>query len=199
MVKRKEVSAGHNSHNLCTDARSTVLALRQDTDLCYRIRVLLYDLSNIANDSFSERRLSSTTHPLYISEPYFTASEAAGILNALVDDPASIEATHCLTVDHKDTSASSPCLTVEETISQTLANFFDKRRASGDARPCGPHDMVPIYAGIFGIQKDELRNESFLSRLRRSGLGNVSSKNEPTVAANGSSDGKGKKKGGKGK
>ena len=61
--------------------------------------------------------------------------------------------------------------TVEEAIKEMLAGFFDKRRASGDSRPCGPHDMAPIYEKVFNIESSELRDERFLSRLRRSGLG----------------------------
>lgn len=62
-------------------------------------------------------------------------------------------------------------VTLEQAIHNRLANFFDKRGASGDSRPCGPHDMVPIYMSVFGIGKEELRDERFLGRLRRSGLG----------------------------
>jgi hypothetical protein len=61
-------------------------------------------------------------------------------------------------------------ITVEEAIKTRLAKFFEKRRASGDSRPCGPHDMVPIYERVFGVQKSELEDERFLGRLRRSGL-----------------------------
>ena len=38
--------------------------------------------------------------------------------------------------------------TVEEVIQTRLSNFFNKRKASGDARPCGPHDMLPIYLSV---------------------------------------------------
>jgi hypothetical protein len=67
--------------------------------------------------------------------------------------------------------ASQMKLTVEEAITSCLRNFFAKRRASGDARPCGPHDMAPIYKAVFQITTKDLRNEKFLSRLRRTGLG----------------------------
>jgi hypothetical protein len=62
-------------------------------------------------------------------------------------------------------------MTIEEAIKSCLENFFENLKASGDARPCGPHDMGPIYRAVFGITKEELRNEKFLSRLRRVGLG----------------------------
>ena len=67
-------------------------------------------------------------------------------------------------------------LTIEEAITSCLQNFFAKRRASGDARPCGPHDMAPIYKAVFGITTDELKNERFLGRLRRTGLGQSNQK-----------------------
>lgn len=62
-------------------------------------------------------------------------------------------------------------ITIEQLISSTLENFFEKRRASGDCRPCGPHDMVPVYLSCFGIDKADIADEKFVSRLRRSGLG----------------------------
>ena len=61
-------------------------------------------------------------------------------------------------------------MSIEAAIKSCLQNFFEKRRASGDARPCGPHDMGPIYQAVFGITKEDLKNEKFLSRLRRTGL-----------------------------
>lgn len=75
----------------------------------------------------------------------------------------------------RDGPAQDPPLTpglmsIEEAIKSCLQNFFEKRRASGDARPCGPHDMGPIYTAVFGISKEELKDEKFLSRLRRAGL-----------------------------
>ena len=72
-------------------------------------------------------------------------------------------------------------VTVEKMIHHFLFDFFDKHKASGDARPCGPHDMVPIYGRVFGIQKEELKNERFLNRLRRSGIGDLKSK-ESTIS-----------------
>lgn len=70
--------------------------------------------------------------------------------------------------------------TVEEAIKEGLAGVFDKRRASGDSRPCGPHDMAPIYEEVFGIEPSELRDERFLSRVRRSGLGESPPKEKET-------------------
>lgn len=64
--------------------------------------------------------------------------------------------------------------TIEEAIKIRLANFYDKRKASGDFRPCGSHDMVCLfiweYLGVFGIEKRELEDKRFLGRLRRMGF-----------------------------
>ena len=70
--------------------------------------------------------------------------------------------------------------TIQDTIHQGLANFFDKRKASGDARPCGPHDMLPIYLDVFKLKKGDVKDEKFLGRLKRSGLGDFMSKSATT-------------------
>ena len=152
MVKSKGKQPTSTPTSEPTPLTPTLYDLQQDTDMWYRIKVLLYDLSNIASDSLSERRLSSTTNELYISDHYFTCIESARILSTLI-------------------STQEPQESIQSAIQQQLATFFDKRRASGDARPCGPHNMVPVYGRAFGIEKDELKDERFLNCLRRSGLG----------------------------
>ena len=142
----------------------------------------------MANDPSSEKRICSTTNELYISEPYFTDSEAIRIRTAIVDgildeaDEAIDAATNVTaeaeegetTAISKSDSTSSTLnndATVEEVIHNRLSSFFNKRKASGDARPCGPHDMLPIYLSVFSVGKEGLKDDRFLSRLRRSGLG----------------------------
>ncbi|RYP64672.1 hypothetical protein DL769_006580 [Monosporascus sp. CRB-8-3] len=145
------------------------MALRSDPILGYKIRVLLHDLRNLAKDRAAEQRTLSTTDELYISGPYFAPEEAACVKSAIVDTvpvDSNDREENCLPVDIDQ-------LRVEEAIHASLANFFDKRRASGDARPCGPHDMAPIFEAVFGISKEELLDEKFLSRLRRQGLPQV--------------------------
>ena len=164
--------------------------IRQDADLWYRIHVLMYDLSNVTIDPSSERRISATTHELYISEPYFLDSEAKRICTAVIDVDDVIERGEEEAVDN--TSVLSKDVTVEEMIHYFLSDFFDKRKASGDARPCGPHDMVPIYGRVFGIQKEELKDERFLSRLRRSGIGDL--KGKETTISNVKSENEGKRR-----
>ncbi|KAM0802260.1 hypothetical protein BDR22DRAFT_843951 [Usnea florida] len=76
---------------------------------------------------------------------------------------------------HETPLLSSEMTIVEEAIDNLLAHFFDKRRASGDSRPCGPHDMVPVCMSVSCMYKEELKDECFMSRLRRSGLGDLGS------------------------
>ncbi|KAI9711464.1 MAG: hypothetical protein M1820_002027 [Bogoriella megaspora] len=129
-------------------ASSTLADLREDPNLWYKICVLNYDLHNLKKDHNSEKRTLCTTDELYISTPYFTSDEARRIKSTVLDDGD----------------------TIEQAIATSLANFFEKRRASGDSRPCGPHDMAPVYRLCFGVDKAEIEDRRFLSRLRRSGL-----------------------------
>lgn len=162
--------------------KTTLSALRQDLDLWYRIQALLYDLSKVAHDPQSEKHISSTTHALYISEPYFSMSESTRILTAVTDDSKIVEtvAPSCPNTDD-DKPDLPKGTTIEEALYDRLANFLDKRKASGDARPCGHHDMVAVYGSIFGIPKEKLEDERFLARLRRSGLEDIRSKQETTA------------------
>lgn len=132
-----------------TPVGSNIADLRQNADLWIRICALIYDMTNIAKDKTCERRTLQTTDELYISAPYFTSDEVVMIKSA--------------------TTATNA--TLEEELKAALGNFFQKRNASGDCRPCGPHDLAPLYLDVFGISKAEIQNEAFISRLRRSRLG----------------------------
>lgn len=159
---------------------SGITALQMNKTLWYKIHILLHDLYNIATDRAAESRTLATTDELHISAPYFTPEEATLIKTTQILPPSlteipEFEALDChettsegpMTVNHKSPSQS---ITIEQAIKDCLRNFFEKRRASGDARPCGPHDLGPIYCAVFGIAKTELKDEKFLGRLRRSGL-----------------------------
>ena len=189
MVKRNHKSQAHRPKDATQSERTSLYVLRQELELWYRLHVLLYDLNNVANDPSSEKRICSTTNELYISEPYFTDAEATRIRTAIVDGASSyaFEAIDAATngiaeaeergnagLSKSDSTSSTlnKDATVEEVIHTRLSNFFDKRKASGDARPCGPHDMLPIYPSVFSVEKERLKNDQFLSRLRRSVLGN---------------------------
>ena len=187
MGKQNPKSQAQRPKNTTQCERTNISVLRQELDLWYRLHVLLYDLNNEAKDLSSEKRICSTTNELYISEPYFTDSEAVRIRTAIVDDAVghaeeAIDTDINVTVEAEEEKAGLPessslsstpnkDATVEEVIHTRLSNFFDKRKASGDARPCGPHDMLPIYLSVFNIGKEGLVGDRFLSRLRRSGLG----------------------------
>lgn len=153
-------------------AKPTLSELMKNSNLWYKLHVLIYDLRNINNNHLSELRTIRTTDELYISGPYFTPSESNLIKATIVEDTSDSKAT---VTDEASDSKSVPLIkeskTVEEAIKEMLAGFFDKRKASGDSRPCGPHDMAPIYERVFNIKASELQDERFLSRLRRSGLG----------------------------
>lgn len=170
MAKRKQ-KLGSQPATTSTSSSHPKLAtdLKTDTNLGYKLRVLLYDLRNMVKDRSSEARTLATTHPTYISGPYFTPDEADLVRNTVV-----ILINEDENQEGETTKGGDPCpseTTVEQAIHTRLANFFEKRLASGDARPCGPHDMAPIYEGLFGISKEELQDdEKVLSRLRRCGL-----------------------------
>ncbi|KAI4182354.1 MAG: hypothetical protein L6R41_006024 [Letrouitia leprolyta] len=138
--------------------------LRNDPDLWYRIRILLHDLNNIKEHA-AEKRLSSTPDELYISEPYFTPSEANKVRTTLISH----------TKDQQQ-------ITIQDALHQDLEILSEKRRASGDARPCGPHDMFPVCCGVFGVKKEELKDEKFLARLGRTRLGEVMSTGKKNTA-----------------
>jgi hypothetical protein len=179
--------------------KTTLSDLKQDKDLWYKINVLIYDLCNIKTNPSSESRTLLTTDELYISGPYFTASESALIKATIIQDignagvttetDESEETNQEITAIEEAASAEDlGSLTVErepkmivEAIKERLARFFDKRRASGDSRPCGPHDMAPIYESVFSILHSELQDERFLGRLRRSGLAESTEKEQESL------------------
>ena len=193
MGKQNKTPAGIQNDNRLENNKPKLSCLREDSDLWYRIQVLLYDLSKVTQDPQSDKRLSSTLHPLYTSKPYFSDSESTRILQAIIDDPPATSPPNTSGDDSSMTLTQEP--TIEQAIYEKTANFLTKRKASGDARPCGPHDLVPIYGAIFGIPKDELEDERFLFRLRRSGLGGPSKKEDTATNGSAKKCPKGQKKG----
>jgi hypothetical protein len=95
------------------------------------------------------------------------------------------------------TTRSITTTTVEKSIQSHLSSFLDKRKASGDSRPCGPRDLGPIYRSVFGISQTELLDEKFLTRLRRSELGD--SPTDKSKINKSIESGKNERSGGKGK
>ena len=206
--KTHSLHSTHHSpilNNNINKANTTNLSdLRQDPDLGYWIRVLLYDLNNVKTGP-SSTRLSTTTHPLYISGPYFREHEASKILTAAVpiinddDDDDDNDDDNSNISPITTSTAVQTQQTIEQALHSRLSTFLDKRRASGDARPCGPHDMVPIYSCVFGITKEELGDERFLGRLQRCGVGGSSQKAGIEAGASEAGKDAGKKSGKKGK
>ena len=75
----------------------------------------------------------------------------------------------------KSALSSSEMTTVEEAINEQLANFFDKRIASGNSRPCRAYNIVPIYMSVLNIDREELKDWRFLKRVWRHGPGDLKS------------------------
>ena len=178
MAKSSKKSLPKKADEIQEHPNATLSTLKEDPVLLYKIRVLLYDLRNVASNRFSEARTLETTDELYISAPYFTPDQAALVKAALVkkatfvpeystpEDSEGIEDSGTL----RSPTTIDKLVPIEEAIKSRLTTFFDKRRASGDSRPCGPHDMAPIYEGVFGIDRDELQEPNFVRRVTKFGL-----------------------------
>ena len=93
--------------------------------------------------TIQKTRLISTMDELYISAPYFTSAEAPPIKATFVD--FQVQREDGTSEDGSDIKTTTESRIIEEAIKSSLVNFFEKRRASGDSRPCGPHDLAPIY------------------------------------------------------
>lgn len=179
----------------------SVKELVDDPDTGYRARVLLHDLSNVGKDSQCEQRTLSTTHELYISAPYFKDDVAERVRAATVHTPLNISPIDATpgNGDYNDedllekNQEAAGETRLDDAIRNALEGFLKKRKASGDSRPCGPHDLVPIYLAAFGIAKEELLDERFLSRLRRQGLSAASSSSTQGKEKRGSTKAGGKR------
>jgi hypothetical protein len=135
-----------------------------------------------------------------MSAPHFTPEEVVLINTTVVARPIVKKAPEFEALERQNDTdteikeiAVPETMTIEEAIQICFRPFFNKRKASGDARPCGPHDMLPVYTEVFKITIEELKDEKFLSRLGRSGLGRPKEK-----AVNEGSSSNQKEKGGKG-
>jgi hypothetical protein len=149
---------------------ATISAVATDPILGFRVRVLLYDFLNINKDPNSEKRINCTTDEYYISAPYFDERQAAIVKAAVVDADLGRDTESGTTQDYDILMVSQKGRSFGNAIRALLGSFIDKRYASGDARPCGPHHLAPLYAKLFGIDMEELKDAKFLSRLRRAGV-----------------------------
>ncbi|OAR00445.1 hypothetical protein LLEC1_02418 [Akanthomyces lecanii] len=173
--KRGKKSTKSSSPQLASAPQSTNILAQSTSEVAsnpvlgYKLRVLIHDFLHATTDPAAAHRLNSTTDEYYISAPYFTPDEAAVVQNATLESVPSLG--HVPGGDDQDASAadllSKP---VREALGILFSGFLDKRRASGDARPCGPHHLAPLYAALFGIAPEEIQDAKFLGRLRRNGL-----------------------------
>ncbi|KAH7249779.1 putative C6 transcription factor [Fusarium redolens] len=171
MGKKKNKNNGTDAASSApSNVLTTTSTIVADPILGYRIRVLLHDFLNVAKDSHSEKRLNSTIDEHYISAPYFDEGQAAMVKAAIIDVDLVKHAEAADTEDLDQALSSQRGKSFETAVRALLESFIDKRRASGDARPCGPHHLAPLYAKFFGIDLEELKENKFLSRLRRSGI-----------------------------
>ncbi|KAF5577062.1 C6 transcription factor [Fusarium pseudocircinatum] len=170
--KSKNNSTEAASSSTPANALTTTSTVAADPILGYRIRVLLHDFLNVTKDSRSEKRLNSTTDERYISVPYFDEGQAAVVKAAIIDvDLAKHVSAAADDIEDIDRDLiSQQGKSFEDAVRTLLGGFLDKRRASGDARPCGPHHLAPLYAKFFGIDLEELKEDKFLGRLRRAGI-----------------------------
>ncbi|KXH41265.1 hypothetical protein CNYM01_04624 [Colletotrichum nymphaeae SA-01] len=160
-----------------TSPKLTTSFINADPILGYKIRVLIHDFLKESKEPDAQRRIDSTTEVNYISGPYFDQEQAKQVKEATVDVELQISTSAATQDNHegdeneeRDSRVRISGLTVEEAIETVMNGFLDERRASGDARPCGPHDLAPMYAALFGKQLLELQSPRFLRRLRRSGV-----------------------------
>jgi hypothetical protein len=161
---------------------TTVADLRKDAALWYKILLLIYDLKNYGSKNpASKKRLDETTHVRHLSGPYFSEKEAELVQSAVCpseghslmneendNDDAEENSTEATAAGDGD--ATDETFTLDQAITHRLRNFLEKRRPSGDARPCGKHDMVPIYLECFGAKKEEIEGEGFVRRAVKYGL-----------------------------
>ena len=171
---RNRKSAVHDSDNSAKHVQTRLSSLRGDTDLWYRICILLNDLRTYWDDPSAVRRLLSTTHKLFIGAPYFSESDAVKMLTTRIQNTAEVATTEGQWTSGSQESllSSSEMTTVEEAINKEKANFFDKREASGKSRNCEAYRLVPINMSVLGITKEELQDER---RFWRYGPGDLKS------------------------
>ena len=151
--KSKTLFDGQSGQNTPKKMPTTLSEIRQDQNLWYKIKVLIYDFHNIEKDPSCRNRIDRATDVQYIGAPYFTEEEATAIKAAIVE------------------GADGTTSSIEQALYAKFERSNEKRQARGDHRPCGPHDLGPVYLECFGIDKAELQDEKFVSRVRRSGLG----------------------------
>ena len=127
--------------------------LKMNSNVWYKIHVLLYDLRHFEQIKVSQSRLETVIDPSYLGEPYFNQDEAEKIKGARLDGNKTLSAL------------------IEETLNERLNRRMKKRVESGDYRVCAAHDVAPILEKALGIKpKDLERNQAFLNKMLANGL-----------------------------
>ncbi|KGQ05658.1 hypothetical protein BBAD15_g9088 [Beauveria bassiana D1-5] len=125
--------------------------------------------SAVAADPILGFKMRLLSHD-FITLPCFDQQQADAVEAAIVDTIPTVEHEHRWGQEHLAVLANIPSQQGQRfdlALEVFFQNFFDKRRASGDARPCGPHNLAPVYALLFGIDKKELDSPQFQSRIRK--------------------------------
>lgn len=66
--------------------------LKMDSNIWYKIHVLLYDLRHFEQSNVSQSRLEKVADPLYLGESYFNQGEAEKIKGARLDGDKTMSA-----------------------------------------------------------------------------------------------------------
>lgn len=135
------------------DSLVSLPELKTDSDIWYKLHVLLYDLRHFEQSSISKSRLETVIDPSYLGEPYFNADEAKKIKGARLDGDKTL------------------AVLIQDTLSERLERRMKKRVESGDYRVCAAHDVAPILEKALGIKpKDLERDQVFLDTMAANGL-----------------------------
>ena len=127
--------------------------LMMDSNIWYKIHVLLYDLRHFDESNVSRSRLETMIDPSYLGESYFNPDEAEKIKGTRLEGDRTMAAL------------------IEETLNERLNRRIKKRAESGDYRVCAAHDVAPILEKALGIKpKDLKRNKAFLDTMSANGL-----------------------------
>ena len=135
------------------DSSISLPELKMDSNIWYKIHVLLYDLRHFEQSNISQSRLETVIDPSYLGEPYFNPEEAEKIKGARLDGDKTLSAL------------------IEETLDERLNRRMKKRVESGDYRVCAAHDVAPILEKALGIKpKDLERDQGSLNTMAANGL-----------------------------
>jgi hypothetical protein len=157
--KRKHPNTVRCVNATIAPERNTVSSLREDENLWYKVRVLIYDLRNMDKDHASEQRTLCTTDELYISAPYFIPAEASRIKKAIIERTARSSSLNADEGQPRDDVSSISALiepghvggteTIEGEIKTRLVTFFEKRRASGDSTLRAARFGPDLHGGLW--------------------------------------------------